>query len=174
MDFRVQIAAVAPAAGVLALILATLPAAAAERELPATTLRGVLFEGFRVGETEYEVRAASAEIDWNARLAQLSEVEIRFQEETRGPVHVRADSGVVDLERQNFQLVGDVQGTTERGERFFTERVRYEQATNSLLGDGPVRIERSGMVFVGRGMTIDLDGREVRFTGSVKATVQPR
>jgi LPS export ABC transporter protein LptC len=174
MGFRVKIAAAAPAAGVLALVLAALPAAGAEQEFPATTLRGVLFEGFRVGETEYEVRAARAEVDWNERLARLSEVDIRFREESRGPVHVRAESGVVDLERQNFELVGDVQGTTGRGERFFTEHIRYEQESNSLLGDGPVRIERSGMVFVGKRMTIDLDGREIRFTGSVKATVQPR
>ena len=173
MDFRVHIAAVAPAAGVLALILATLPAAAAEREFPATTLRGVLFEGFRVGETEYEVRAVRAEVDWNERLAQLSEVEIRFREESRGPVHVRADSGVVDLERQNFQLVGNVQGTRVRS---FDDDATPDgiELLALRLGDGPVRIERSGMVFVGKGMTIDLDAREIRFTGSVKATVQPR
>jgi LPS export ABC transporter protein LptC len=170
----VKIASAARAAGVLSLALALLPAAAAEPELPEATLRGVLFEGFRVGKTAYEVRAVRADVNWNERLARLQEVDIRFHEENRGAVRVRADTGTVNLEHQNFQLVGHVEGTTESGERFFTDRVRYDEQTNSLRGDGPVRIERSGLVFVGDGMTVDLEGREVRFTGSVKATVEPR
>jgi LPS export ABC transporter protein LptC len=159
---------------VLGLALALSSAVAAERELPATTLRGVLFEGFRVGETEFEVHALRADVDWSERLARVQSVEIRFQAEERGTVQVRSDRGVVHLERQDFELVGHVQGTTGKGERFFTDRVRYDRGANALRGDGPVRIERSGLVFEGEGMTVDLDSRTVRFTGSVKATVQPR
>jgi LPS export ABC transporter protein LptC len=159
---------------VLGLALTLAPAALADRELPTTTLRGVLFEGFRVGQTEFEVRAHHADVDWNERLATLQSVEIRFRAEERGTVQVRSDRGRVDLDRQDFELIGHVQGTTGKGERFFTDRVRYDQAANSLRGDGPVRIERAGLVFEGEGMLVDLESRKVLFTRSVKATVQPR
>ena len=176
-----------PPAVLLAVALASLPATALAtgpaderaadpetRDLPETRLRGVLFEGFRVGQTEFEVRATHADIDWSARRANLRAVEIQFLSKDRGTIQVRSDTGSVDLESEDFELTGNVHGITSRGERFVTDEVRYRQATNSLHGSGDVRLEREGLVFVGRGMDIDLETREVRFTGKVRATVRPK
>jgi hypothetical protein len=37
-----------------------------------------------------------------------------------------------------------------------------------------VRVERSGLVFVARGMNVDLETRRIRFRGRVRATIEPR
>jgi LPS export ABC transporter protein LptC len=160
--------------GAFALLLAgTLPAQA-ERPLPPTLLRGVVFEGFRAGKSEFEVRAARADVDWVERVAHLHSVQIFFVTPERDSVQVEAERGLVDLDREDFELIGDVRGTTPDGERFRTDRVRFVEQTRELVGDSPVRVERSGLVFVARGMNVDLETRRIRFRGRVRATIEPR
>jgi LPS export ABC transporter protein LptC len=48
-----------------------------------------------------------------------------------------------------LELSGDVQGTSPDGLRFSTERVRWDEATQTLQGDGPVKIERDDLQLAG-------------------------
>lgn len=135
---------------------------------PPVSLTGVVFEGYRMGERDVEVRAAAAEIDNAERTARLRAVEIRFKDELRGDVEVRADRALLELDSDDFVLRGNVRGTTREGERFETAEVYYEQAGHRLWTDEPVRIFRGGLVLDGKGMEMDVSARRITLTGGVR------
>ena len=114
------------------------------------------------------------EVGWRDGGARLRDVEILLVGTLERPVEVTAEEGLVYLDSEDFELRGNVEGTTDRGERFETERVRYTKGSQELVGDGPVKVARDGLDFTGNGMRIDLETREIRFTGRVRATIAPR
>ena len=106
-------------------------------------LRGVLFEGYAAGAREVEVRAARANLHPAERVVHLERVQIRFQDERRGQIHIDAERAELRLDSDDFMLHGRVEGSTTEGERFSTAEVRYEQASGRLWTDQPVRLYRS-------------------------------
>lgn len=166
------------ACGLSFLIAGFIPSVAvarpADSQIPATTLRGVVFEGLGAGQERFDVRAVRAEVDWSLRVATLQSVAIQLPESERGTVRIRGDVGRFDLASQDFELTGHVEGTTSRGERFFMDRLRYRQGRNLLLGEGDVRVERGGTILRASGLEIDLEARRVRLTGAVRARVAAR
>jgi LPS export ABC transporter protein LptC len=145
-----------------------------EGEVPRTVLRGVVVDGYRAATREFQVRAASAEVEPALKLVRLQDVRIEFDDERRGVVNVRAERGTLQLDGDDFLLEGGVIGGTGSGERFETEELRYDGARHRLWTDGEVRVERPNMVLTGTGMELDLVARRIRFTGSVEArTVRP-
>jgi LPS export ABC transporter protein LptC len=132
-------------------------------------LRGVVLEGFEAGVREFEVRAGQARVDPDGRVLRLLGVEIAFTEDARGDVRVTADEGRLELDDDDFELVGNVLGTTADRERFETAELRYERARHRLVTDSPVRVERPNMVLRSSGMEIDLREHRLLFTGQVEA-----
>ncbi len=140
---------------------------------PVTTLEGVVVEGYAAGKSEFRVFAERAALDSDGRAARLSDVRIAFADRTSGDVSVRADEAVFEIDRDDFELRGDVRGTTAVGETFETETLRYDDARRLLRTDAPVRLRRSDLLFEGRGMELDVDSRRVRFRGRVSAVTEP-
>ncbi len=142
--------------------------------MPATLLRGVVVDGYRAATREFQMRAASAEVEPELKLVRLRDVEIEFDEEGRGTVNVRAKRGTLKLDRNDLVLRGGVVGETSSGERFETEELRYDGARHRLWTDGAVRVERPNLVLTGTGMELDLSAQRIRFTGHVEArTLRP-
>ncbi|MFQ5698959.1 MAG: LPS export ABC transporter periplasmic protein LptC [Myxococcota bacterium] len=141
---------------------------------PETTLEDVVFQGFRPGESGYRVHASRARVDWVRRVAHLESVKIVFEgREGQEPIRVRSDRGLVYLNREDLELSGNVEGDTATGDTFRSDRARYDQEHRRLTGKGHVRVERTGRVYEGAAMELDLDSREVRFRGKVRVRVEP-
>ncbi len=145
--------------------------ASLEQPAPAR-LRGVVFEGYSAGAREVEVRAARAEVDYVGRVVRLQRVRIDFQDPQHGRIQVQAKRAEFLLDSDDFVLREQVVGTTDRGERFSTAQVRYEQAAQRLWTDQPVRLHREGLVVEGEGMEIDLSTRRIRLMGKVEARMK--
>ncbi len=143
--------------------------------LPPAELTEVVFEGFSGDGLGARVQARAAVVDTSAGLATLRDVHITFREPERGWVEIRAPHGEVRLESEDFVLSGGVQGTTEAGERFLTEEVRYTSRERRIFSETPVRLDRSNLSIQADGMEIELDGPEprIRLTGGVRGVMEP-
>jgi len=146
----------------------------AERSVPAAELEGVVFEGFEAGRRDVVVRSRRASVDPITRIATLEAVQISFSDAQRGAVSVRSDQARFDLRRDDFVLLGGVEGTTAEGERFLTDEVRYQSEKARLWTDRPVRVLRENLVLRADGMELDLESRKMKLVGRVRAEVAPR
>lgn len=154
---------------------ADLPDPASPIGTPALVkLDGVLFEGFRAGERDVEVRASSADIDPESRVAQLRDVQIAFRDELRGAVQIRAKRARFDLAHDDFLLRGEVEGSTAAGDRFATSELRYERVSNRLWTDRPVSVWRSNLKLEAAGMDMDVTTQSLRVMGRVRTTLESR
>jgi LPS export ABC transporter protein LptC len=139
---------------------------------PMTTLEGVVVDGYAAGKSEFQVLAESATLDPESRQARLADVRITFADRTSGDVSVRANEALFEIDRDDFELRGDVRGTTSAGETFETDALRYDDAGRLLRTDSEVRLRRSDLLFEGRGMELDVATRRVRFKGRVSALAE--
>ncbi len=150
------------------------PGAAARTEVAPATLEQVVFEGYRHGSLEVEVRATSAEVDPVARVARLHEVTISFADARRGAIEIRAEAAHYDMQSDDFVLEGRVEGETGEGERFEARDVRYDAKAEKLRSDQPVRVYRHNLTLTGEGMEIDVATRRVKIEGKVRTVVTPQ
>ena len=143
--------------------------------LPPAELTEVVFEGFSGDGAGARVQARTAVVDTSAGVATLRDVYITFREPEHGRVEIRAPYGEVRLESEDFVLSGGVEGTTEAGERFLTEEVRYTSQERRIFSETPVRLDRSNLSVQAAGMEIELDGPEprVRLIGGVRGVMEP-
>jgi LPS export ABC transporter protein LptC len=132
-------------------------------------LEGVRFEAYRGGETDVQVQARFAEVDWAQSEVRVRGVRIVLPGEDRGPVEVQAEQGRIDLETEGFVLGGRVVARTGDGQRLETAELRYEATPRKLVSDDPVRVLGQRLEVVGSGMEIDVPTRRVRLRGPVRA-----
>jgi LPS export ABC transporter protein LptC len=144
----------------------------ARASLPPAHLEGVRFEGYRGGASDVEIRARSAEVDWDRDEVRLESVRIFLPATQRGPLEVQADRGRIDLASEGFVLQGEVVAQTGDGQRLETRELRYEPARRTLIGDHPVRVTGERLDLVGSGMELDVPTRRVRLRGPVRATTE--
>ncbi len=143
--------------------------------LPPAELTEVVFEGFNGAVLSTQVLARRAEIDLAAGIAELTDVRITFREEVRGVVELRAARGEVRIESEDFVLGGGVTGSTEAGDRFETEELRYASAERRIWSDTQVRLVRSNLILRADGMEIEIDQpeRRIRLLGHVRGEMEP-
>jgi LPS export ABC transporter protein LptC len=132
----------------------------------------VVFEGYRGVDTDVELHARSAEVDWAHDEVRLQHVRILLTDEDRGPVDVAAAAGRIDLNTEGFVLDGSVVASTADGQRFETSMLRYEPERRKLVSNDPVRVAGSRLTVVGSGMELDVPTRRVRLLGPVRATTE--
>ena len=153
------------------------PGPEVQLKAPPALLEGVLFEGFRGGVREVQIRARSAEVDLNTQDVVLDRVSILLtgtEGGEDGPVHVKAAKGRMDLKTDAFVLEGEVVATTAKGERAETARLHYEPERHLLVSHDPVRMISERMHIDAAGLELDVRTRRVRLLGPVRARTEPR
>ena len=143
-------------------------------QLPPIELEGVIFEGYRGEQRELSVTAERARIDLASRVADLEQVKFSFSENDRGQIEVAAPSGALELDADDFVLSGGVSGSSQEGERFSTEQIRYLAASRRLVSTTPVELRRADLLVRANGMELGLEERRLRLIGQVRAEVVRR
>ena len=139
-------------------------------ELPPLVLEVVNFAGYSGATQDLEVRARRANVHPDQQVAELRDVDIRFRDSERGPLHVTAARAQFNLTTQAFVLHEDVNGELGDGERFATSEVHYDDKKRRLATDRPVQIEHGRISFKGKGMVIDVASGRMTLSEPTGAT----
>ncbi|MCP4002663.1 MAG: LPS export ABC transporter periplasmic protein LptC [bacterium] len=150
---------------------ADLAALAGDLSLPPAQLTGVVFEGYAAGARDLLISAATAEVDSSGGVARLEKVMILFAQEERGRTRITAPHAEFRLDSDDFLLTGGVEGTTQDGDRFVTDEVRYEHERRKLYSSSGVRVERENLKLKADGMELDVATRSLKLTGRVQANM---
>ncbi len=158
-------------AGLLGLLLASVPSGAVERTLD---LGDMTYVSSRGPVNEVVLDADSARIDPGANVAHLVGVHaVLASAETgsrgRGGLDMTCERGTVDLSTGDFVAEGDVRGTTADGRRFRTQRMRYDHDAAVVTTETPVSIRDQAGTYRGGGFRYWV--RENRFQLSKGASI---
>jgi LPS export ABC transporter protein LptC len=89
-------------------------------------------------------------------------------------VQIGSPKGQFHLDGDDFTLTEGVTGTTEEGQRFTTEAVRYLGKQRVLVSETPVEMRRATLVLTATGMELEVPTHKLHLTGNVRARVMPK
>lgn len=131
-----------------------------------------------VGRTEqsdaYEVTASSAFLDpADPDRIHLDHLQAVFEQTGDSPIHLRADEGVYQRERQWLELDGNLELLFGDGYQFETESADIDLERGHVTGTEPVRGEGPLGTLAADRFDIEDGGSRLRFEGRVHVTVMP-
>ena len=136
---------------------------------PELDVHGMTFVASRENNDAVILRADHARFDTEAKKAYLKVVDasVPASVEQRG-FSMRCDESVVDLDTNDFEATGNVNGETGGGEHFEAEWVRYDHAAGVLFTEGRVVITDRGTKVIGGGFRYDIAKRRFQLLGGAK------
>jgi LPS export ABC transporter protein LptC len=74
-------------------------------------------------------------------------------------------------DKKDIEIKGNVAITSESGDRFNTDYLKYSDAEKKFYTDAPVTMENNRMKIRGRGLTLFMNTGELNLSSSVKAKI---
>lgn len=110
------------------------------------------------GQRSWTLDADRAEYQRDNSQAALERVQLTLYEAGQfGDVTLSADRGLLEQEKRQVEVSGQVVVSTAKGERLYTERLHYADQQRLLSTDEPVRLVTPQMELTGIGMRVDLN-----------------
>ena len=148
---------------------------AASGELPDQEVSDFMVTETDAGKPEWTLHARSAAM-FNARnvlVARGVRVDF-FDDKGDRSSTLTAREGEMHQVRRDMTARGDVVLQTTEGTRMSTESLRFLNATQKIVSDDFVRVERQGDVLTGYGFESDPDLKHFEFKRRVQAVVRTR
>jgi len=125
----------------------------------------------RLNKTVWILEAAVAEIF--EKKARLMRVKLTYFGKNEEPVVVTGRRALVDLEKWDAELFGDIRVVGSDGSVLKTSRLVWDNRAQRLSAPWPVKYRSERLDIRGRGMTADLKNQKIIVRGRVKSTVRP-
>ena len=126
------------------------------------------------GQRRWTLAADKAEYQRKNMVANLENVKLQFYQVGEfGDIHLRADQGRLDQEISEIDIWGDVVITTDKGHKFFTEKINYNDHSRLITTDEKIRLVSPQLELTGTGMELDLDRRNVLVNNNVRVLLFP-
>ncbi|MCH7866172.1 MAG: LPS export ABC transporter periplasmic protein LptC [Myxococcales bacterium] len=153
----------------IVLLALALAAATSADPTPSLDVEGMTFVASREDGDAVILHAEHARFDTKAKKAYLLVVDATIPSKSeQSGFTMRCDSGVVDLESNDFEAIGNVKGQADSGEIFQTDWVRYDHANGILFTESPVLITDGGTTIRGGGFRYDVSERRFQMTGGAQ------
>jgi len=126
------------------------------------------------GQRSWTLDAEKAEYQRESGQGMLDKVHLTLYEAGQfGEVTLSADHGSLEQDKQQLEAWGNVVVTTAKGDRLYTERLRYDGATRFLLTDEPVRIVGQRMELKGTGLQAGLESGRMQLKKNIWMKLWP-
>ena len=123
------------------------------------------------GNFKWEVRAKTAQYQKKINLAVFDQVQIKLTT-SDGKVYIMTgDEGRMQTEKKDVELKGHVVITSDAGDTFTTDYLRYSDTQKKVHTDAPVMMEGKQMKIQGTGLSIFIDKGEILLSSGVKAKI---
>ena len=117
----------------------------------------------------WDVKAKSGQYQKKKNLALFDEVRIQATKE-EGKVYVMTGKkGKMLTDKKDLEITGNVVITSDSGDRFTTDYLRYVNDQRKIYTDAPVVMENNKMKIQAVGLTIFIDKGELMLSSGVRA-----
>lgn len=130
-------------------------------------LAGVRQTATKDGAVQWELKAASAELEAGSKRMILKSPEVDFFLENGDKVRITANKGVLNTKTKNINVKGNVRVKDSRY-TLTTKTLSYEHEARTMHSATPVRIEGRTMSLDAATMWYYLDTQQAMFSGKVQ------
>ncbi|MHB8137660.1 MAG: LPS export ABC transporter periplasmic protein LptC [Smithellaceae bacterium] len=119
----------------------------------------------------WEIRAKSAQYQKKLNLALFDQVQVKVTTEEGKVFIMTGKKGKMLTDKKDVEINGDVVITSDTGDKFTTDYLRYTDAQKKIYTDAPVVMENKQMKVQAVGLTIFTDKKELTLSSGVKAII---
>jgi len=119
----------------------------------------------------WEVKAKSAQYKKKQNLAVFDRVEIKITTQEGKVFVMTGDKGEMVTDKKDVEIKGHVVITSDAGDKFSTDYLRYSDTQKKIHTDAPVAMENKRMKIKGVGLSILIEKGELTVASGVKAEI---
>jgi len=123
------------------------------------------------GVKEWKLKSDTASYFQGNKMVGFKKVNATFYSKEGRTFTVMADKGILNTEAKDFELSGNVVGTSSDGYKFRTETLTYTGDKNQARTDKKVYLESPQFKLEGTGMVLDVKEQKLFLVKNVKAQV---
>jgi len=121
---------------------------------------------------KWEINADSAKYVKNENLVFFNRIRVKLVMSDGRTLVMTGDKGKSNTETKDMEVSGNVGITSDKGDRFTTDILRYSGAEQRIYTDSAVKMENSRMQVKGVGMSFLLEDKDVALLSKVKADIK--
>ena len=121
---------------------------------------------------KWEINADSAKYVKNENLVFFDRIRVKLVMSDGRTLVMTGDKGKSNTETKDMEVSGNVEVTSDKGDRLTTDILRYSGAEQRIYTDAAVKMENSRMQVKGVGMSFSLEDKDVALLSKVKANVK--
>lgn len=121
---------------------------------------------------KWEINADSAKYVKNENLVLFDRIRVKLVMSDGRTLVMTGDKGKSNTETKDMEVSGNVEITSDKGDRLTTDILRYSGAEQRIYTDSAVKMENSRMQVKGVGMSFSLDDKNVALLSKVKANIK--
>ncbi len=125
------------------------------------------------GRVQWELDAASAQLETDGGRMILASPKVQFHLEDGTTVHLTAEQGILYTRTNDMEVTGNVRLSNDRY-TLMAQALIYRHGERLLLSDSPVEIKSATMDLRAEHMKYRLDDHQAQFDGHVKGTLDDR
>lgn len=134
-------------------------------------IKGFVYTEVGDAKAKLEVKAETATYDKGQNIAVLELVRIKLITSDGRVFVMKADNGRIITDKKNVEINGNVVITSNDGDRFATDYLKYSDAEKKFYTDAPVIMENKRMKITGKGLTIFMKKGELNIPSMVRARI---
>jgi len=119
----------------------------------------------------WEVKAKTAQYQKKLNLALFDHVQIKLTTQEGKVFHMTGDEGRMQTDTKDVEIKGHVIVTSDTGDQFSTDYLRYSDAQKKIHTDAPVTMESRRMKIQGVGLSILMNKGELLVSSGVRAKI---
>lgn len=119
----------------------------------------------------WEIKAKSAQYQKKRNLALFDQVQIKLTTKAGKVFVMTGDQGEMLTDKKDLEIKGHVVITSDAGDKFSTDYLRYSDARKHITTDAPVLMENKQMKIRGVGLSIFTDKGELTLSSDVRARI---
>ena len=122
-------------------------------------------------DMQWDVKAKSAQYQKKTNLAMLDQVQIKLTTKKGKVFIMTGDKGEMLTDKKDIVIQGHVVVTSDTGDKFMTDNLRYSDDRKKIYTDAPVEMENARMKVQGGRLVIFTKTGELTLSSGVKAKI---
>jgi LPS export ABC transporter protein LptC len=137
-------------------------------------VKNVIYTDVGQSGEKWEIKAETARYIKKENLALFDHVRVRLLTAEGKTFTLTGDKGRFKTDQKDIDIYGNVEGTSDSGERFTTDLLRYNNAEGKIYTDSAVTLGSGRIKITGTGMTMNVKSGELSLLSQVKADIKAK